>query len=72
MRQMSEETRIAEVVERLADTYAELPFEQVASVVNEALAHFSAAPLREFVPLLVERRARTELANKDSVLALSA
>jgi hypothetical protein len=60
---MSEETRIAELIVRLADTYAELPSEQVVSVVNDALAHFNGAPLREYVPLLVERRARKELTN---------
>ena len=72
MRQMSEETRIAELIGRLADIYAELPSAQVASVVNDALAHFDGAPLREYVPLLVERRAHKELTNKQTVLAVSA
>ena len=72
MRQMSEETRIAELIGRLADIYAELPSAQVASVVTDALAHFDGAPLREYVPLLVERRAHKELTNKEPALALSA
>jgi hypothetical protein len=61
--QISEETCIAYLIERLAAAHAELPSEQVELAVNDALASFSGASIREFVPLLVERRARKQLAN---------
>jgi hypothetical protein len=61
MFKLSEEARIAQVIERLSDTYPEVPPEQVTATVNAALAHFNAAPLRDYVPLLVERRVRNEL-----------
>jgi hypothetical protein len=63
MLQISEETRIARLIERLAAAHAELPSEQVTVAVNDALASFSGASVREFVPLLVERRARKQLVN---------
>jgi hypothetical protein len=61
MRQLSEAALIARVIERLAETYVDLPSGQVTAIVNDALTHFNSAPLREYVPVLVERRARAEL-----------
>jgi hypothetical protein len=63
MRHISEETRIANLIERLAVAHADLPSEQVKVTVHDALARFSGASVREFVPLLVERRARKQLIN---------
>ena len=64
MRQISEEARIAKLIERLADVHAELSYEQVALTVQDVLAGFSGASIREFVPLLVERRVRKQLRKK--------
>ena len=58
---MSEETLISELVERLAERYPTLPGETIVTVVHDMHAAFNGARIREFVPLFVERRARTAL-----------
>jgi hypothetical protein len=63
MLHISEENRIANLIERLAAAHTELPSDQVTTAVNDALASFAGASVREFVPLLVERRACKQLTN---------
>jgi hypothetical protein len=58
---MAEQTRMSELVARLSTIYPTLPAETVAEVVNDMYAAFSGSRVREFVPLFVERRARTAL-----------
>ncbi len=58
---MSEPAQIAAVLQRLVAKYSWLTSEQVAAVVQRAHAQFTDSRVREFVPLLVERRARAEL-----------
>jgi hypothetical protein len=58
-----ERAQIDAVQHRLARKYAELPHDHIAAVVQRAYARFNQSRLRDFVPLLVERRARDELAN---------
>ncbi|WP_141564349.1 three-helix bundle dimerization domain-containing protein [Mycolicibacterium palauense] len=58
---MDEQTLVAEVIERLAARYPALSAAEVADVVHEVHAAFNGAPLREYVPLFVERRARSAL-----------
>ena len=58
---MSEETRIAEVVDRLSKSYPGLPADTVVQVVNDMRAAFTHSRIREYVPLFVERRARSAL-----------
>jgi hypothetical protein len=58
---MSEETRIAEMLERLHTSYPSLPPDTVAQVVNDMRNAFQGSRIREYVPLFVERRARTAL-----------
>jgi hypothetical protein len=57
----SEETRIAEMVERLKSTYPTLPADTVVQVVDEMRAAFHGSRIRDYVPLFVERRARSAL-----------
>lgn len=59
---MSETVKIAEVERRLSSTYADVPRDRVVAAVQSAQAEFDTSPIRDFVPLLVERRARAELA----------
>lgn len=61
MSSASEQALIAAVQRRLASQYMHLPEERVAAAVQQAYGSFSASPVRDFVPLLVERRARTLL-----------
>ena len=51
-----------ELEERLIDVYTEVKPEQVYATVGQAHAAFDTSPIRDFIPLLVERRARRALA----------
>jgi hypothetical protein len=58
---ISEEHQIAEVVDRLKASYPTLSADTVAEVVNDMRAAFGGSRIREYVPLFVERRARSAL-----------
>jgi hypothetical protein len=58
----SEETAIGEVVERLTRKHSAVSPQMVADVVQNMHAKFDGWPIRDFVPLLVERNAPAELA----------
>lgn len=62
MIESSERTVIDQVVETLALKYPSVPGEKVVAVVNDVYARFDGRPIRDFVPLFVERGARTQLA----------
>ncbi|WP_051660011.1 three-helix bundle dimerization domain-containing protein [Mycolicibacterium aromaticivorans] len=62
---------IEQVVDRLAATYSDVPRDDVAQTVASAHDHFHDSTIREFVPLLVERRARKELSRNNSMLVWS-
>ena len=63
MADSSEQAAITQLRERLASKYAEIPPERVSAAVQVAHARFDQSPIRDFVPLLVERRVRAELAD---------
>lgn len=67
MGQTNEQARIAQLIERLADAHSDVPSEQITLTVHDALAGFSGASVREFVPLLVERHARQQLARMQPI-----
>jgi hypothetical protein len=58
----SEWTAIGQVLERLRASYPTLPPDTVTTVVHHTHARFDGRPVRDYVPLLVERGARRELA----------
>ena len=58
---MSEQAVIEQVVVRLTHRYPAIPQATVASVVLETHARFDGRPVRDFIPLLVERNAKSEL-----------
>ncbi|GGK35394.1 three-helix bundle dimerization domain-containing protein [Nocardia camponoti] len=64
MRRMTES-----LVEDLA---ASVPAEQVSSAIGAAHTRFEGKPIREFVPILVERIVRTELADPDPTVRVGA
>jgi hypothetical protein len=57
----AEQTLVSDVERRLTSTYTQLSPGQVSAAVHDAHARFERSPIRDFVPLLVERRARDEL-----------
>ena len=62
MIELSEQTIIEKLVERLTTNFpAESPH-TVAAVVQDNHARFEGRPLREYIPLFVERSARRDLA----------
>jgi len=68
---VSEALMIDQVVERLATAFSDLPDEDVEAVVRTTHDRFRDSTVREFVPLLVERRSRAELSSKASLLTWS-
>lgn len=69
--QISEALLIDQVVARLKTSYADLPPDQVSGAAHSAHARFEQSPIREFVPLLVERLARAELSRSAALLTWS-
>jgi hypothetical protein len=59
--ELSEQTIIEHLIERLTTRYPAISESTVARVVRDVYARFEGRPLRDFVPLLVERNARSEL-----------
>ncbi len=59
-----EERALIDAVERrLVQKYAALPADDVAAVVRQAYTQFQQSTVRDFIPLLVERRASEELSS---------
>jgi hypothetical protein len=64
-----ESRELAEVVERLLQRFPDRPEEQVRSAVSKAHAQFVGNPIRDFVPVFVERSARDELSRSAPVVS---
>jgi hypothetical protein len=58
---VSEAILINQVRERLSSEYPLLAANDVQAVVGRAYAKFETSPIRDFVPLFVERNARLAL-----------
>jgi hypothetical protein len=63
---IDEQVQLSELVERLTGRYPTLPPDTVNGVVHDLHARFDGAPIREFVPLLVEREAHTALSERSA------
>jgi hypothetical protein len=61
VKSMDEHAQIIEVIDRLTRSYPALTSDVIADVVHNLHATFDGAPLREFVPLFVERKAHSAL-----------
>jgi hypothetical protein len=59
--ELSEQTVIEQLVERLTSRYPAIAQSVVAGVVIETHARFDDRPVRDFIPLLVERNAKSAL-----------
>lgn len=58
----TEMTLIEQVEQHLGSEFPHLSADNVHAAVQRAYARFDAKPIRDFVPLFVERQARAELA----------
>ncbi|MGE2836753.1 three-helix bundle dimerization domain-containing protein [Mycobacterium sp. SMC-4] len=66
MIRLTEQQIIEDLARRLADAHTEVEPTEVARVVKEQHARFADRPIRDFVPLFVERNAKAELQKLDS------
>ncbi|WP_285031671.1 three-helix bundle dimerization domain-containing protein [Mycolicibacterium sp. lyk4-40-TYG-92] len=62
MLEISEDVLVADLERRLVAAYAHLSPGDIADAVLAAREYFEYSTIRDFVPLLVERRVRTQLA----------
>lgn len=69
MTREDEDRQVAAVAERLASRHPEVPAGIVDEIVREARAKFIDSPVRDFVPLLVERSARERIRHRRMVAA---
>lgn len=56
---------VAEVSQRLATTFPGVPVEVAGDTVHHCHEQFDGRPIRDFVPVLVERMARTGLDSRN-------
>ena len=68
MAQTHEAVQIDEVITRVAAIYPEISIADITRVAHILHAGFDDAKVREFVPLLVERKARAVLAHRQASL----
>ncbi|EME53265.1 hypothetical protein G352_24306 [Rhodococcus ruber BKS 20-38] len=57
----SEEQNIDRAIAQLCTQFPQVPPTRIAAVVSEIRAQYDDRPIREFVPLFVERKARRRL-----------
>jgi len=57
----SEQQIIDELASRLMDAYAQVEPTKILSIVSREYARFAGSPIRDFIPLFVERNAKTAL-----------
>ena len=60
---LSEQVALTQLEDRLTSVYVDIPTDRIQSAMRSAQARFEDSKIRDFVPLLVERRVRAELAN---------
>jgi hypothetical protein len=60
--ELSEQQIIDQIAERLTGVYPEVSSEAVSRLVRKEHARFEGRPIRDFVPLFVERCAKAGLA----------
>lgn len=58
---------IAHIERRLISKCQHIPAHEVTTIIQSEVARFADRPIREFVPLLVERHASARLAKLDSL-----
>lgn len=66
MNRSEEDRAIAEAAERLIQAFPQLPSETVEQAVAESKPEFDGNPIRDFVPLFVERAAKNRLRTLES------
>ena len=52
---------VSMIVQRLQESFPQVPADQVQHLVHRSYEEFTGRPIRDFVPVLVERMARNDL-----------
>ncbi|AMU68169.1 hypothetical protein PP633_17680 [Mycobacteroides abscessus] len=65
---MAEQTLLMEIAGRLVQDFPGLTRADVDAAVRQAYARFDSSPVRDFVPLFVEKRAHRDLGERYSVV----
>jgi hypothetical protein len=60
-----EHTALADIERRLAGEFPHASPGDLSSAIKQAYARFDTSPIRDFIPLFVEKRARRQLASAD-------
>ena len=63
-RERTERMALDHIAERMADQFPELPAETIARAIQGRYVEFAESPIRDFVPVLVERSVRSDLATQ--------
>jgi hypothetical protein len=61
-RQRAEQAALAKIAERIASQFPELSAEEIDRAIQGRYAAFTDSPIRDFVPVLVERQVKRDLA----------
>lgn len=65
MGELSEQQILGQIAERLSGAFPQLAPDAISRLVHEEHSRFNDRPIRDFVPLFVERHAKEQLAKPD-------
>jgi len=63
-RERTEIAALEQIAERMAVQFPQLPTAMIAATIQGRYAEFDNSPIRDFVPVLVERSVRSDLAGR--------
>jgi hypothetical protein len=64
-----ESAKVEQAVGKLAEAFPEVPTDEIATLVHTEHAAFDGRPVRDYVPVLVERAVRARLRGRDLAFA---
>ena len=64
-----EEVAIGHAVDRLAERFPTVPRDRIADLVHQRHIDYTGAPVRDFIPVLIEHDVKRELAEEVRPLA---
>jgi hypothetical protein len=68
---IDEDSAFREIVERMTEKYPDVPAERVSEIVGNVRAEMTTAKVRDFVPVLAEREAKSRIKEERKARAQS-
>jgi hypothetical protein len=68
---IDEDSAFREIVERMTEKYPDVPAERVSEIVGNVRAEMTTAKVRDFVPVLAEREAKSRIKEERQARAQS-